>query len=68
MTKPMQFSLWLRKFQKIYDCMDSVDGLEEFTQDEIMRALDYLLQEGFVKAVIRNGEPYLVIADEAKDL
>jgi hypothetical protein len=48
--------------------MDSVDGLEEFTQDEIMRALDYLLQEGFVKAVIRNGEPYLVIADEAKNL
>jgi len=48
--------------------MDSVDGLEEFSQDEIMRALDYLLQEGFVKAVIRNGEPYLIIADEAKNL
>jgi len=48
--------------------MCALDGLEGFTQDEIMRALDYLLQEGFVKAVIRNGEPYLVIADEAKDL
>jgi hypothetical protein len=48
--------------------MDSIDGLEGFTQDEIMRGLDYLLQEGFVKAVIRNGEPYLVIADEAKHL
>jgi len=64
----MRCSLWLRKPQKIYDRMDSIDGLEGFTQDEIMRGLDYLLQEGFVKAVIRNGEPYLVIADEAKHL
>lgn len=48
--------------------MCKIDGLEGFTQDEIMRALDYLLQEGFVKAVIKNGEPYLVIADEAQDL
>lgn len=45
-----------------------MNDLENFTQDEIMRALDYLLQEGFVGAVIRNGEPYLVIADEAKHL
>ena len=48
--------------------MAKIDGLEGFTQDEIMRALDYLLQEGFVRAVIKNGEPYLVIADEAKHL
>lgn len=48
--------------------MASVDGLEGFTQDEIMHALDYLLQEGFIKAVIKNGEPYLVIAEGAEDL
>lgn len=42
--------------------------LEEYTEAEILNALDYLLQEGFVRAEIRNGEPYLVIADEAKNL
>lgn len=42
--------------------------LEEYTEAEILNALDYLLQEGFVRAEIRNGEPYLVIADEATDL
>jgi len=48
--------------------MQPTGDLEGFTEEEIMHALDYLLQEGFVKAVILNGEPYLVIADEAKDL
>lgn len=42
--------------------------LEDFTEEEIMQALDYLLQEGFIKAVIRDGEPYLVIADGAENL
>lgn len=42
--------------------------LQDYTEEEILNALDYLLQEGFVKAEIRNGEPYLIIADEAADL
>lgn len=46
----------------------NTDELEGYTEEEILNALDYLLQEGFIKAEIRNGEPYLVIADEAVEL
>lgn len=45
-----------------------LNELEDYTEDEILNALDYLLQEGFVKVEIRNGEPFLVIADEAIEL
>lgn len=43
-------------------------SLEEYTEQEILNALDYLFQEGFITAEIRNGEPYLIISDGAENL